>query len=244
MQRKRIEPGVGGAMLHFFTGFHVRAVRCILLYAETISCILKDVNRSSLRMPPKQPARSDAPPSDEASQDIALSTTGELDAKEIIKRMRWGTGTKNDSDLARYLGISSKNVASWRKRNSIPFEIILKCAKLSSRSLDWIVLGDREHKPAPGDSFGVLDHDAIAITLLRLEKEEDADCWGDHWGNIKFKSRVFYSIYKYTAHLLRIAEGVGNIERGSLLKMLKEATEAGDNSPIDALFPEDQRYPD
>lgn len=62
-----------------------------------------------------------------------------LDA--VLRRMMERLGVTTDSELARALPINRQTLASWRKRDSVPY---LECIKFSEEhgvSLDWLLTG-------------------------------------------------------------------------------------------------------
>lgn len=51
-------------------------------------------------------------------------------------------GKENNSEFARYLGVSPQTISSWLSRNT--FDIDLVYAKCSNISADWLLGGDEE----------------------------------------------------------------------------------------------------
>lgn len=74
-----------------------------------------------------------------------------LDA--VLARMMGVVEATSDSALARAIPVNRQTLASWRKRDSVPY---LECIKFSEEhglSLDWLLTGDgpmrRDEQPAP-----------------------------------------------------------------------------------------------
>jgi hypothetical protein len=63
---------------------------------------------------------------------------------ETIDRMRWAGKLKNDSAIARALGVTPQAFSSYKKRGSIPSDLILKFASMIGLSVDWLITGDGE----------------------------------------------------------------------------------------------------
>lgn len=70
----------------------------------------------------------------------------ELDADQIIGRMRQVVGAKNDAGLSAALGLGGASTPSnWRQRNSPPFAFCANIAAALGVSLDWLVFGRNRH---------------------------------------------------------------------------------------------------
>ncbi len=63
---------------------------------------------------------------------------------ETIDRMRWAGKLKNDSAIARALGVTPQAFSSYKKRGSIPSDLILKFADMIGLSVDWLITGEGE----------------------------------------------------------------------------------------------------
>jgi len=63
---------------------------------------------------------------------------------ETIDRMRWAGKLKNDSAIARALGVTPQAFSSYKKRGSIPSDLILKFAEMIGLSVDWLITGEGE----------------------------------------------------------------------------------------------------
>lgn len=61
--------------------------------------------------------------------------------EQILDRLAAVTAARNDSALARELGVSRQTLSSWRKRSTTPFELIASFAAKRGLSLDYILLG-------------------------------------------------------------------------------------------------------
>lgn len=64
-----------------------------------------------------------------------------LNYKEIIERMRWAGKLKNDSAVARALGVTPQAFSNYKKREEIPSGLVLKFANLYGLSMDWLITG-------------------------------------------------------------------------------------------------------
>jgi len=76
----------------------------------------------------------------------------ELDAGEIIGRMRQVVGAKNDAGLSAALGLTGASAPSnWRQRNSPPFAFCVNIAAALGVSLDWLIFGRGRRVGATSD---------------------------------------------------------------------------------------------
>jgi phage repressor protein C with HTH and peptisase S24 domain len=63
------------------------------------------------------------------------------DAKSVIARMAKAEGVTSDTDLAEKIGIARNTIASWKNRNSVPYEQAVAVAERKNCSLDWLLIG-------------------------------------------------------------------------------------------------------
>ncbi|HLC19246.1 MAG TPA: helix-turn-helix domain-containing protein [Thermodesulfobacteriota bacterium] len=63
---------------------------------------------------------------------------------EVIERMRWAGRLKNDSAVARLLGVTPQALSNYKKRNRMPADLVLKFANVFGLSLDWLISGEGE----------------------------------------------------------------------------------------------------
>ena len=65
-----------------------------------------------------------------------------LEAGSIIQRMKISCKAQSDSELARYLGVTSQAICKFKKQGELPPGIVFRFAFIASVSLDWLVTGD------------------------------------------------------------------------------------------------------
>ncbi|MBI5236756.1 MAG: helix-turn-helix domain-containing protein [Deltaproteobacteria bacterium] len=63
---------------------------------------------------------------------------------EIIDRMRWAGKLKNDSAVARAVGVTPQALSNYKKRGEMPTDLVLKFAGIYSLSVDWLISGEGE----------------------------------------------------------------------------------------------------
>ncbi len=60
---------------------------------------------------------------------------------EIIERMRWAGKLKNDSAVARVLGVTPQALSNYKKRGEMPTDLVLRFANIYGLSVDWLITG-------------------------------------------------------------------------------------------------------
>ncbi|MCK4739562.1 MAG: helix-turn-helix domain-containing protein [Deltaproteobacteria bacterium] len=65
---------------------------------------------------------------------------------DIIGRMKSFAGLKNDSAVAKILGVTPQALSNYKKREKIPTHLVIKFASIYSLSVDWLLYGEGEVK--------------------------------------------------------------------------------------------------
>ncbi len=118
---------------------------------------------------------------------------------ETIERMRWAGKLKNDSAVARVLGVTPQALSNYKKRGEMPTDLVLRFADIHGLSVDWLISGKGEMYRLGADQdgyfmvaeealayggegmqkgcsfFGVLDPDEIILVgkLLKVMRSND-----------------------------------------------------------------------
>jgi len=61
---------------------------------------------------------------------------------DIIERMRWAGKLKNDSAVARVLGVTPQALSNYKKRGEMPTDLVLKFSNIYGLSVDWLISGE------------------------------------------------------------------------------------------------------
>ena len=70
---------------------------------------------------------------------------------DIIERMRWAGKLKNDSAVARVLGVTPQALSNYKKRGEMPTDLVLRFANIYGLSVDWLISGEGEmYRPGKG----------------------------------------------------------------------------------------------
>lgn len=68
-------------------------------------------------------------------------------SSQILERIKETYQLKNNSELARFLGVKPNTISNWYSRNSIDFDIIF--SKCEDISLDWLINGSNNITAKP-----------------------------------------------------------------------------------------------
>ncbi len=84
---------------------------------------------------------------------------------EVIERMRESGKLKNDSRVARALGVTPQALSNYKKRGKIPADLVIKFSELFGLYVDWLLSGEGpKYKPGYGDP-----EEASAVATAREE---------------------------------------------------------------------------
>lgn len=83
----------------------------------------------------------------------------------VAERMRSAGKLKNDSRLARALGITPQAISNYKKRGNLPADLLVRFSDLYGVSIDWLITGDGESF-LPGFGEGT---DVKTLNLLKSE---------------------------------------------------------------------------
>lgn len=64
----------------------------------------------------------------------------------VLARLQAATGSKNDAELARRLGVSPSTVSAWRNRLVVPYAECVTIAVEKGVSLDKLIFGQDNHR--------------------------------------------------------------------------------------------------
>ncbi|MCD1125026.1 helix-turn-helix domain containing protein [Jinshanibacter sp. LJY008] len=107
----------------------------------------------------------------------------------VLLRLMSLFNVDSDSELARALNVNRQTLASWRKRDSVPYSICINIAEEKGVSLDWLLTGKGEEEvsnvePAT-ESFSQAD-----LKMLELLNQLDPEVRRDLMRGAEEKQRV------------------------------------------------------
>jgi len=88
---------------------------------------------------------------------------------EIIERLLIATNSKNESDLAKSLNISSQSVSQAKKKNRIPAQWFTKISQNFEVTMDWLLSGHDPKNLVKNTDIANISN--LKITIINLEKE-------------------------------------------------------------------------
>lgn len=139
---------------------------------------------------------------------------------EIIERMRWAGKLKNDSAVARVLGVTPQALSNYKKRGEMPTDLVLRFSNIYGLSVDWLLTGEGEMRK-PGMQAGEeLGNEFLAATeeTMSYGKERDWSKRGPDLGSLTPDELIYV---------------------GKLLKILRspnKSTTAAIKHTVDAFF--------
>ncbi|CAH6119447.1 MULTISPECIES: helix-turn-helix transcriptional regulator [Enterobacteriaceae] len=107
----------------------------------------------------------------------------------VLLRLMSLFNVDNDSELARVLNVNRQTLASWRKRDSVPYSICINIAEERGVSLDWLLTGKGEEEVSKVElatqSFSQAD-----LKMLELLNQLDPEVRRDLMRGAEEKQRV------------------------------------------------------
>jgi hypothetical protein len=71
--------------------------------------------------------------------------------------MRWAGKLKNDSAVARVLGVTPQALSNYKKRGELPTDLVIRFAGIYGLSVDWLITGEGDvyrlgYQPGEGEA--------------------------------------------------------------------------------------------
>ncbi|MFS9881923.1 helix-turn-helix domain-containing protein [Salmonella enterica] len=86
----------------------------------------------------------------------------------VLSRLMTVFAVSTDSDLAKKLGVNRQTLASWRKRDSVPYSLCINIAEQQDISLDWLLSGKEGR--SEGKSVGGRD----SYNFIKNSNDDDS----------------------------------------------------------------------
>ena len=101
---------------------------------------------------------------------LLWSFMSDLNASEVLKRIALVVRANQDYELAKFLEVAPQTIATWKKRNKIPFEHVVDVAMFYEISTDYLLFG--EDGPKSKNSLGnQIDERLMNQVVGRFKKE-------------------------------------------------------------------------
>ena len=91
---------------------------------------------------------------------------------QITERMRSQTNLKNDSAIAKVLGITPQALSNYKKRGKMPTSLIIKFADKYGLSVDWLISGFGSIKRPTAGSDALIAAEVTAHYGKPLDEDE------------------------------------------------------------------------
>lgn len=89
--------------------------------------------------------------------------------EEILNRVKEKLNLKSDSDLAKYLDLSSGTIPNWRIRNKIPYEELFTICEKNNFDIQYIFYGNTKNISEIEDIFYKLTDDEKRMYLAEMK---------------------------------------------------------------------------
>lgn len=107
----------------------------------------------------------------------------------VLLRLMSLFNVDNDSELARVLNVNRQTLASWRKRDSVPYSICINIAEERGVSLDWLLTGKGEEEVSKVES-ATQSFSQADLKMLELLNQLDPEVRRDLMRGAEEKQRV------------------------------------------------------
>jgi len=96
----------------------------------------------------------------------------QVNYSDIIERMKESGKLKNDSAVARVLGVTPQALSNYKKRGRMPTNLIIRFASIYAISVDWLLTGKggMHGSTADGNRFAMAGEDSASY-LNQAENE-------------------------------------------------------------------------
>ncbi|EMW3376730.1 MULTISPECIES: helix-turn-helix transcriptional regulator [Enterobacteriaceae] len=109
----------------------------------------------------------------------------------VLLRLMSLFNVDNDSELARALNVNRQTLASWRKRDSVPYSICINIAEERGISLDWLLTGKGEDEcEVPKAEPATQSFSQADLKMLELLNQLDPEVRRDLMRGAEEKQRV------------------------------------------------------
>jgi plasmid maintenance system antidote protein VapI len=123
--------------------------------------------------------------------------------KDLIERMRWAGKLKNDSAVARVLDVTPQALSNYKKRGTVPTDLVLKFAKIFGLSVDWLINGT-------GDIFRAGAEATKAGAKSYIQAAEETSKNSRHAGTTTDIEQLSPDELIYMGKLLKVMRGDDN----------------------------------
>lgn len=80
----------------------------------------------------------------------------EINSSEIVDRMKKISNVFQDKELAEILGLTAASIVSWKKRNTIPLENLIKISNQFNVSVDFLLWGEQTEQLSTQEKMALI----------------------------------------------------------------------------------------
>lgn len=85
-----------------------------------------------------------------------MKNTIEINSSEIVDRMKKISNVFQDKELAEILGLTAASIVSWKKRNTIPLENLIKISNQFNVSVDFLLWGEQTEQLSTQEKMALI----------------------------------------------------------------------------------------
>jgi hypothetical protein len=140
----------------------------------------------------------------------------------VIDRMKESVEAKNDSSLAKIIGVAKTTISSWRNRNSIPYR---ECVDISLRyavRLDWLLTGRGKAFELESFRDGPIDYEVMAIVVEAVEHSWELDNLAEQQ-TLRNKAAHVCNLYRDYGRIVTEAVKTGKFTREEAITLLRNS---------------------
>lgn len=128
----------------------------------------------------------------------------QIDADEVIDRLKQTVGVNSDIELSEALGVNKSTVSTWRSRKRIPYPEVVRVALETRQNIDWILTGRERNEIIPGVFDGPFDVKILSAALYDVWESKifQQAIDGNDWQKAAFRSKWIVQRYNHFLYLM------------------------------------------
>jgi DNA-binding XRE family transcriptional regulator len=143
-------------------------------------------------------------------------------ASHVIDRMKEAVDAKNDSDLAKLIGVAKTTISSWRKRNSVPYRECVDISFRYAQRLDWLLTGRGKAYELEGFRNGPIDYEVMTIVVEAVEHSWELDDLAQQL-TLRNKAALICNFYRDYGRIVTEAIKTGKFSREEAITLLRNS---------------------
>ena len=159
-------------------------------------------------------------------------------ANDVLDRMKEAVEAKNDSELAKVIGVAKTTISSWRKRDSIPYS---ECVEISFRyvvRLDWLLTGRGQAYERETYLDGPIDYEVMAVVVEAVEHDWEFENLAQEL-SLQNKAALICNMYRDYGRIVNETTKTGKFIKAAAVALLRRSL----NKMIDEAYPKKTQGP-